>query len=141
MKKIWILVVVLLIAVALCGIYFLFTKAYLTKDIKKEYAIQENTVGTFNLDNYSDKIERFYSGEILGPTLTAEDAKEKALPILKEKFGVETFKRKEPYNVSYDSNNRAWHVFGSLTKGCVGGVTHVIITQDDGIVLAVWGEK
>ncbi len=140
-KKLFIIVVIVIV-VAFLGIYFF----HINKDLKNDAIVDDNdinnevTVGTFELEKYNDEIDEFFSGEILGPTPSAKDAKEKAVPFLKEVYG-EKIKNREPYHVQYDEKNKAWLIQGTLPKGYLGGVPHIIIRQDDGMILAVWHTK
>ena len=47
---------------------------------------------------------------------------------------------KKPYYVYYDESTKVWLVKGSLPKGMMGGVPHVIFSEQ-GEVLAVWHTK
>ncbi len=101
---------------------------------------QSVQVGSFDVNDYSDYIERFPSEEILGATMDGKTAKEKAEALLLEIYG-KSVKSKRPYGVSFDEKNRVWLVQGSLPKNRDGGVPHILIRESDGRVLAVWHDK
>ena len=143
-KKFLILIFVFVfVALAFLGIYFF----NINKSIKKDIPVGDEEVKNdvivckFELENYSDEVDEFFSGEILGPIHTGKDAKEKAITFLKEVYGDKKIKNREPYHVQYDEKNKVWMVYGSLPKGYLGGIPHIIIRQDDGMVLAVWHTK
>lgn len=97
-------------------------------------------VGSFDVNDYSNYIERFPSEEILGAIMDGKTAKEKAESLLLEMYG-KSVKSKKPFGVAFDEKNRVWLVEGSLPENCDGGVPHILIRESDGKVLAVWHDK
>lgn len=97
-------------------------------------------VGHFDLGNYTDIIAEFPSDKVLGPTVSAKEAKEKAEAVWIEIYGEEV-KKEKPYRVSYDENTMTWLVQGYLPSYMIGGTAHILIQETDGKVLAVWHYK
>lgn len=97
-------------------------------------------VGSFDVNAYSDYIEKFPSEEVLGTIRDGKTAKEKAEALLLEIYG-KSVKSKRPYGVAFDERNRVWLVEGSIPENRDGGVPHILIRESDGKVLAVWHDK
>lgn len=132
MKKIF-LVTVLCIVILLVAIY-------LCKDI--------NRILPFQLESYSQYIEKYPSDAVVGKTDSAEDAEKNAKLVWQQIFGEAAIDDLN-YTVCYDEVNRVWLIYGhrtlfSFRHGVVlqiGGVPFIIINQEDGKVLAVWHTK
>ena len=118
------LLIVLLIGVVICMFIF----------------INKNRIRTFSLEEYKESIELFPSDEVLGETLTAKNAVEKAEILWLGKYG-ESVKKDKPYKIYYDKISETWLIKGTLPFYMRGGVPYVIIQKSDGKVLAVWHDK
>ena len=134
-KKVLLSIIVVLVFVLVgVGIYMFFFR-------------NDDTVGTFKLEDYSSRIEDYNNifpedkkPEPLGRIDSAEVAKEKAEAILIEVYG-ESAEKKKPYTVSFDEQNQVWKVQGTLPKNWEGGVPFMLIQKSDGKVLAIWNYK
>ena len=97
--------------------------------------------GQFTLSTYERYLVEFPSDKSVGTIKSPRDAKQKALSVWFEIFGKESI-LEWPYKISYDPDNKAWLVTGSLPLlynilGAFGGAANIIF-QEDGKVLAVW---
>ena len=97
-------------------------------------------VGEFELSDYQYFVENFSSEEILGEIIDSKDAIIKAEKTWIKIYG-EGIKDEKPYRIFYDSKNDVWLIQGSLQSNSVGGVANILITGNNGKVLAVWHEK
>ena len=101
-----------------------------------------NVVGEFKLSDFQNDINRHSLDKMVEKINNAEEAKVQAEKLWIENFG-RFVKREKPYNVSYDSANKVWLVYGSLPGKLgeyFGGVAYILI-QTDGKVLAIWHGK
>jgi len=95
----------------------------------------------FTLLTYERYLEEFPSDRYMGTIKNSKDAKQKALAVWIEVYGKQV-KWKWPYKVSYDLENGAWFVMGTLEFWYdFGGVPYIIFQEADGKVLAVWHDK
>ena len=133
-KVLFSIIVVLVFVLVGVGIYMFFFR-------------NDDTVGTFKLEDYSNRIEDYNNifpedkkPEPLGRIDSAEVAKEKAEAILIEIYG-ESAEKEKPYTVSFDEQNQVWKVQGTYPKNREGGAAHILIQKADGKVLAIWNFK
>ena len=112
------------------GIYLFFLKKTKTNE----------TIGTFELADYSYFIDNFSSDQVLGSVESTRLVKENAEVIWIKIYG-ESIKENKPYKVSFDDKNQVWLVQGTLQKNRVCGVPYILIQKKDGKVLAVWHDK
>ncbi|MBE6713624.1 MAG: hypothetical protein E7580_08995 [Ruminococcaceae bacterium] len=134
------------------------TVTYLTGeyDPKKDlypYRVTETIIfeaGAFKLEWFSKHIEWYVGNEYfpkedvpesLGVIDSPQTAKEKGMAVLKKLYGEETLKDEEPFGVSFDEENQAYLIQGTLPDNMVGGVAHILIQKTDGKVIAVWHDK
>ncbi len=99
-----------------------------------------NIIGEFKLSDYQYFLDNFSSDTRVEEIDNDEEAKAQAEKIWIEHFGREV-KREKPYNVSYDSENNVWMVYGSLPRYYSAGGEAYILIQSDGRVLAIWHYK
>ena len=144
MKKKFLLfsiIAVLIITLVGCGVNMIF---------KIGTSKNEDRVGTFNLDDYSNMIDWYVENkyfpkenvpESLGFIDSPQVAKEKGVAVLKEIYGEESLKDEEPFTVAFDEKNQAWLIQGTLPDNMEGGVAHIIIQKSDGKVVAIWHDK
>ena len=96
----------------------------------------------FSLADYQWEVETFPSDKNVGQIDNAQTAVEKAKELWIDKFGTINGQPYNPINgrkieVSYDSEEECWHIYGTLPPNTLGGVPHVIIRKD-GKVIAIW---
>lgn len=99
----------------------------------------------FQLESYSEYIEKYPSDIVVGETCSSNDAKANAKLVWEQVYG-ETVMENLNYSVYYDKANSAWLVhgkqrlisFGKAIEISIGGVPYIIISQKDGCILAVW---
>ena len=133
-KVLFSIIVVLVFVLVGVGIYMFFFR-------------NDDTVGTFKLEDYSSRIEDYNNifpedkkPEPLGRIGSAEVAKEKAEAVLIEIYG-EAAENRKPYCVSFDEQNQVWLVQETLPENMLGGAAHILIQKADGEVLAIWNYK
>ena len=121
-----------------------------TSKLEKELDSAEKDIETFakNANNKADikgdatlDTKKFEKGtdEVID---NAQTAVEKAKELWIDKFGTINGQPYNPINgrkieVSYDSEEECWHIYGTLPPNTLGGVPHVIIRKD-GKVIAIW---
>lgn len=151
MKKILIgVILIVLIIIATIGRMFIENnigfKRILKNYINQYIFYDKDEVLPFSIEEYAYYINEFPTTKILnserkvGDINTFKDAKEQAEIIWTEIFG-EQAKREKPYKVYFDNNSKVWLVKGTLKSNYIGGVLNIIMTQKDGKILAIWGEK
>lgn len=104
------------------------------------YGNRDNKINNFSIEEYQEYISKFPSTENVGNIENQKQAKEKAEQLWITKYG-NNIKKKKPYNVSYDKQNKIWLVEGTLPKNALGGVPHILIDGTTGTVLAIWHDK
>lgn len=101
---------------------------------------EEDEIGAFRLEDYSQYIQDFPNNTVLGEISTVQEVRKSAEDIWIEIYGDRVTKNK-PYNVFYDEENEVWLVTGTSPKSTFGGVPYILIEKADGKVLAVWHDK
>ena len=101
---------------------------------------QDHIVHTFSLDDYADFIDGDFYYPAQGSIETAEEARDIAEKIMDDWFQNEYSGVAKPYVVSFDEENRVWLIQATFLF-FVGGGACIIITQEEGNVLAIWGQK
>lgn len=101
--------------------------------------IEDNSVGSFTIDDYSYYVQHFEVDIITSPITSRKDACNIAVSIWKEEFNIVDRKTK-PCKVYFDPNNEVWLVRGNSSCFSLGGVPNVLI-RSNGAVLAVWHDK
>jgi hypothetical protein len=99
-------------------------------------------VPEFNLTDYNWEIEHFSSNKNVGQIDNANIAIEKAKELWLEIYGMINGEPYDPtrgrkINVSFDSENDCWRIYGTLPSNVDGAVPQALI-KSDGDVLAVW---
>ncbi len=98
-------------------------------------------VGSFDVQDYQDEIERFPSDAYVGEVSDSASAVKHAEDIWKDTYGTSSVWNK-PYQVFHDSENGVWLIQGNTWLPLInGGEPHILIRQSDGKVLAVWHTK
>lgn len=102
-------------------------------------------IAKFDFDQDSDVLNEF-SPETLfniepvyfGTVDTAEAAAQNA-----ENFFIQYCDddKQRPFTVGYDAEDKVWHVSGYVSKDAPGGSIHAYIAQEDGRLLACWGDE
>lgn len=103
---------------------------------------QDHIVYTFSLDDYADYIGDDLGYPAQGPVDTADEARDVAEKIIRDWFrkdGIYSGTSK-PYVVSFDEENQVWLVQATMFLW-VGGGASIIITKEEGDVLAIWNQK
>ena len=105
-------------------------------------ASETSKVREFDLAKYQWALDIFPSDKNVGEVQDKNIAIEKAKVLWIEKYGIINGKPYDPtrglkVNVSYNTENQCWHIYGTLPPDVDGGVPHALI-QKDGKVLAVW---
>ena len=135
-KKGWIIGIVLLsIGIVIALIVFL--------SLVWNRYIEPTRTSQFELKDYEYYLTEFPYEKFVGPIDDSRTAKEKGIAVLKEIYGDEIAEEEAPFYVSYDRQNDAWLIHGSLPMLPLmdGGVGYVILSGTDGDVLAVWHTK
>lgn len=128
------IIIVCLIVVVIISVVI--TALVVSRDNNEE----ENVIGTFDLNDYSDTIEKFKSDKYVNKSTDAESVKAEAEKIWIEIYGDDIIDQR-PYKVSFDDENKTWLVEGTIPKNVDGGVAYILIEKDTGKVLAVWHTK
>lgn len=120
------------------------------KTIAVENVKEDDTIGTFNLDEFGDEIDWYVGNEYfskedvpesLGFIDSPQTAKEKAKTVFLKIYGEKTVINRKPFSVSFDEENQVWLVQGTLPDNMEGGAPHILIRKSDGKVIAVWNYK
>jgi hypothetical protein len=103
---------------------------------------QDHIVYTFSLEDYADFIHDDPVYPAQGSVETADEARDVAEKIIRDWFrkdGIYSGTSK-PYVVSFDEENQVWLVQATMFLW-VGGGASMIITKEEGNVLAIWNQK
>ena len=95
-------------------------------------------VGEFDVNHYSEEIERFPSDLVLGPVRSKREAQKKALAVFMDMRGGKFRLTERPLGVLYDDENGMWLIMSRLPPNSFGGVYCLIIRESDGKVIARW---
>ena len=105
-----------------------------TVDITEERKSVDDTSFKSNIDTMG------VYGRTNGIVPNAKSAVDIAKAILYSSYGEEKINEEKPFNVELQ-NGKAWHVFGSLPKGYIGGVFEIWIQKSDGKILCLYHTK
>ena len=104
-------------------------------------------IGEFNLETYEEEFDELIDIS-LEKIENSEDAKIKAKKVFLKKYDKKDVIKNEPFTVSYDDKNKVWLVEGTYefecylpNVGCSGGIMHILIQENNGVVLAIWYDK
>lgn len=95
-------------------------------------------VDTFSVDDYASKIEHFPGNGVYGKVETPQEAIRVAHTVWNATYEDVCFYA--PYHVFYDDANCVWLVRGSRHLIFPAG-PYVLISKENGEILAVWNEK
>ena len=133
-KKLTIIVCIVCVALLIVGIISAVS-----------YNSKYNTVYTFNVELFEEEIKEFSSDKVLGPVDSPKTAKKMAESVWAEIFGKENARSDKPYSVAYDAEHKVWYVHGNLREPLfgeiLGGTLQILIEEETGNVLAVWGTR
>lgn len=107
----------------------------------------QTEVAQFRLESYSYYIDNFPTNLVYGEAYTAEEALEIAQNVWMDEYDYDLSNHK--YTISYDEEGRAWLICGNIDllqrndemQLWFGGNPYIIITQNEGRVLALWHDK
>ncbi|MBE6713384.1 MAG: hypothetical protein E7580_07705 [Ruminococcaceae bacterium] len=129
-----------------CVYMVFFKKADTLAPVKED----DDTVGTFKLEEFSDDIEWYVENEYfpkedvpgpLGFIDSPQTAKEMAEIVFLKVYGEKTVQNRKPFSVSFDEENQVYLIQGTLPDNIQGGIPEVLIRKSDGKVIAVWNYK
>jgi len=129
-KKKKAIIIVNLIVLIIFGIYLMLI-------------IKSNEVEQFNIQEFEEFIETFPVSEVfsedrvVGTVNNSNEAKEKAKLIWREVFNEEMVKKCKRYKVGFDKKSKIW----SVRAYSQNFILYILITQEDGKIIAVWGGK
>ena len=95
-------------------------------------------IDTFSVDDYASKIEHFPGNGAYGKVETPQEAIRVAHTVWNSTYEDVCFYA--PYHVFYDDTNCVWLVSGSRYLVFPVG-PYVLISKENGEILAVWNEK
>lgn len=96
----------------------------------------DETIGTFELNDYADEIELYQIDMAVNDYSSKDKLFEGVEKVWTELYG-EKIKNEKPFNLSYDENSATWLIEGHRVQE-MDKVAHIIINKKDGEVLAIW---